>query len=223
MVMSRKIFLLTSEIFRDTLEMMSSNMERSIQGKEYRQRKAHLSHATAYRGRARRIFFLNSKPPFFCHGCKKELIWNKKAAFDIHHLNRNHEDNRPENLVAICRGCHKKEHSNKGTRYASKFFIAYGFRPKANSNVYNKARDGGLVSWDSIAHLANAVRLSETTGYLKYPCKTRAVLGYSLNEIGIHMGLTRERVRQLLITNPGRVNRAVSDMDRKRLESLPER
>jgi cytochrome c553 len=31
----------------------------------------------------------------------------------IHHLNKNPKDNRDENLILLCKLCHKKEHPNK--------------------------------------------------------------------------------------------------------------
>lgn len=35
----------------------------------------------------------------------------KPNARDVHHLNGNRDDNRPENLTRLCRGCHLRMHT----------------------------------------------------------------------------------------------------------------
>jgi hypothetical protein len=61
--------------------------------------------------------------------------------FHTHHINTDHTDNRPENLITICASCHKREHlrhgpsikkrikllvGNKRTRAIHKFNLKYG-------------------------------------------------------------------------------------------------
>lgn len=39
----------------------------------------------------------------------------KSDALDVHHINGDHQDNRRENLMRICRGCHNKEHRQRAS------------------------------------------------------------------------------------------------------------
>jgi 5-methylcytosine-specific restriction endonuclease McrA len=43
-------------------------------------------------------------PPGPCMHC------GKPSARDVHHLNGDRNDNRPENLTRLCRGCHLRRH-----------------------------------------------------------------------------------------------------------------
>ncbi len=40
-------------------------------------------------------------------------ICGKVGKMDIHHINEDWQDNRPENLVVLCRSCHMKIHKTK--------------------------------------------------------------------------------------------------------------
>lgn len=42
-----------------------------------------------------------------------DLIKCPEVATDIHHKNRNRADNRPSNLMKLCRKCHKREHQGE--------------------------------------------------------------------------------------------------------------
>jgi 5-methylcytosine-specific restriction endonuclease McrA len=42
-------------------------------------------------------------------------------AVDIHHIDQNRENNKIENLIAVCRECHDHAHSHK-TYYRRSFF-----------------------------------------------------------------------------------------------------
>lgn len=46
--------------------------------------------------------------PNECYFCGREEIDGYKN--DIHHKDGNHQNNNPENLMKLCRSCHKKLH-----------------------------------------------------------------------------------------------------------------
>jgi hypothetical protein len=48
-----------------------------------------------------------------CGCCKKELRFPSKGNFDIHHKDRNRENNDISNLIVLCKPCHKKEHKKR--------------------------------------------------------------------------------------------------------------
>lgn len=48
-----------------------------------------------------------------CPICKRNFL-----ILEIHHKDRNHDNNKKENLIRICKGCHDKIHS--GNRFKSK-------------------------------------------------------------------------------------------------------
>jgi len=50
-------------------------------------------------------FSLMQKYGFFCKKCKSQ------NDLCLHHINWNDEDNRPENLIILCRSCHRKVHA----------------------------------------------------------------------------------------------------------------
>lgn len=41
-------------------------------------------------------------------------ICGKLNAMDVHHKDKNYQNNSPENLMRICRGCHNKQHRTAG-------------------------------------------------------------------------------------------------------------
>ncbi len=43
----------------------------------------------------------------------------KPSARDVHHINHDRNDNRPENLVRLCRGCHLRESYAMGDHQAN--------------------------------------------------------------------------------------------------------
>ena len=47
-------------------------------------------------------------PPSPCEICGSE------KSTEVHHKNGNWRDNRPENLMRVCRSCHVKQHKKKG-------------------------------------------------------------------------------------------------------------
>jgi 5-methylcytosine-specific restriction endonuclease McrA len=51
------------------------------------------------------IFKRNNEPPYFCFFCGNVVV-----SLNIHHVNGDHSDNRPENLAAVHRGCHTSFH-----------------------------------------------------------------------------------------------------------------
>jgi 5-methylcytosine-specific restriction endonuclease McrA len=55
----------------------------------------------------------------FCMECG--FIATDPAQLDVHHLNGNHDDNRPENLATLCANCHRLFHAAgvDGLRHAA--------------------------------------------------------------------------------------------------------
>ncbi len=49
------------------------------------------------------------KKLFTCERCGYE---GEKCVIQIHHINKNHKDNRPENLIRLCSNCHVELHQN---------------------------------------------------------------------------------------------------------------
>lgn len=59
-----------------------------------------------------------------CVACKAAesfdtIIWKgkevKRSTFAIHHINEDVADNRPQNLVTLCKGCHATHHKSDTT------------------------------------------------------------------------------------------------------------
>lgn len=56
-----------------------------------------------------RIFFAHNGPgPFVFHFCKKKVTLEK---VHVHHVDHNHDNNKPKNLVASHSSCHSRHHA----------------------------------------------------------------------------------------------------------------
>lgn len=64
------------------------------------------------KGRIGKLAEAHGLPPDRCWDCGFEAI--ALAQLDIHHLNEDHDDNRPENLMLLCANCHRFIHAVGG-------------------------------------------------------------------------------------------------------------
>jgi hypothetical protein len=60
-----------------------------------------------WKGGISESYYRRIKPRYKCEICKSE------KNLHIHHINKNHKDNRIENLIVVCKNCHWKIHKNK--------------------------------------------------------------------------------------------------------------
>lgn len=71
----------------------------------------------------------------FCEDCGEQIL---KA--QIHHKDRNHSNNKPNNLKRLCRKCHGKEHGHEGASVSS---FNYDLVAEISSrNTGQRLRDG---------------------------------------------------------------------------------
>lgn len=51
---------------------------------------------------------------FKCENCGKEIDRNFPASLVLHHIDRNEKNNEIENLIVLCRQCHRDRHCRRG-------------------------------------------------------------------------------------------------------------
>jgi hypothetical protein len=161
--------------------------------------------------RARRIFYWQNKPPYFCFQCRKEL----DESMYIHHLDHDYTNNAIENLKPTCRSCHHRRQVHPMTK--SSFSKRYGIMKKDLPVRISGLIRSRLQPWNEIEDKPNTVRLSEGVGYVR--CSVWIDhLGFTLQQIGDFLGISRQRVHQLCRSNPKKVEETAKKM-RKALAS----
>ena len=61
----------------------------------------------------------NVKVCALCRLTEEQILRKYKHKLNVHHMNRDVSDNRTENLLLLCHGCHTKIHITKGDKYSS--------------------------------------------------------------------------------------------------------
>jgi hypothetical protein len=92
-----------------------------------------------------------------CQTCKRHFI-----KLDIHHINGNHKDDKEENKINICRGCHTAIHKNVTCRRNRDYSIQEEEDERTNERIYllrtklHKAKYGNLfrIPNDNITKIA---------------------------------------------------------------------
>lgn len=117
-------------------------------------------------------------------GCEDSLV------LELHHKNRNHFDNRLENLEILCANCHRKEHRENDYLYPK--IQNEGERIKRKQNHLTICENCGKEFYSD--RLNKIRRFCSRECYNEFISKGNILGGYNISENGI--SLTKENIEK---------------------------
>jgi hypothetical protein len=172
-----------------------------------RQSDGSLTEAGFYQRAQSMVFELRERQSDKCNRCEKPLDVSNRRKYNIHHVDENISNNSIENLVLLCVPCHRKIHWDNGSQPRDR---VGGRIKKYLGHTVQELRAAGmgdykkLRPWDEIKDIPGAKYRGLGLGFVSvHSCFVKH--GYTMQEFADFLGISRNRVAQLMAKNSPRI------------------